>query len=57
MILQSYKANLSVVKKTSNYVKSQQQWVVEDVVESEAVGSEEGELEEEEEINLDQQPV
>ena len=57
MILQSYKANLTVVKKTSNHLKSEQEWVVEDVVESEAVGSEEGELEEEGEINLDQQSV
>ena len=57
MILQSYKANLTVVKKTSNHLKSEQEWVVEDVVESEAGGSEEGELEEEGEINLDQQPV
>ena len=57
MILQSHKPNLAVVKKTSNHLQSEQEWVGEEVVESEAVGSEEGELEEEEEIDLEQQPV
>ena len=57
MILQSHTPNLPVVKKTSNHLQNEQEWVGEEVVESEAVGSEEGELEEEEEIDLEQQPV
>ena len=56
MILQSHTPNLPVVKKTSN-LQNEQEWVGKDVVESEAVGSEEGELGEKEEIDLDQQPV
>ena len=57
MILQSQKPNLPVVKKTSNHLQNKQGWLGEEVVESEVVGSEEGELEEEEEINLEKQPV
>ena len=57
MILQSHKPNLPVVKKTSNHLQNEQEWVGEEVVESETVGSEEGKLEEEEEIDLEQQPV
>ena len=48
---------MSVVKKTSNHLQNEQEWVGEEVVESEVVGSEEGELEEEEEIDLEQQPI
>ena len=57
LILQSHTPNLPVVKKTSNHLQNEQEWVGKDVVESEAVGSEEGELGEKEEIDLDQQPV
>ena len=57
MILQSYKPNLPVIKKTSNHLQNEQGWLGEEVVESEVVGSEEGELEEEEEIGLEKQPV
>ena len=56
VILQSHKLNLPVVKKTSNHLQNEQEWVGEEVVESETVGSEEGKLEEEE-IDLEQQPV
>ena len=56
MILQSHKLNLPVVKKPSNHLQNEQEWVGEEVVESETVGSEEGKLEEEE-IDLEQQPV
>ena len=55
MILQSHKPNLPVVKKTSKHLQNEQEWVGEEVVESEVVGSEKGELEEEEEIDLEQQ--
>ena len=57
MILQSHKSNLPVVKKTNKHLQNEQEWVGEEVVESETVGSEEGELEEEEETDLEQQPV
>ena len=52
MILQSHKSNLPVVKKASNHLQNQKEWVGEEVV-----MSEEGGLEKEEEINLKQQPV
>ena len=55
MILQSHKPNLPVVKKTNNHLQNEQEWVGEEVVVSEVVGSEKGELEEEEEIDLEQQ--
>ena len=57
MILQGHKPNLPVVKKTSNHLQNEQEWVGEEVVESEVVGPEEGELEKEEAIDLEQQPV
>ena len=52
MIPQSHKLNLPVAKKTSNHLQTEQE-----VLESEAVGSEEEELEEEDEIDLEKQPV
>ena len=52
MILQSHKPNLPAVKKTSNHLQNEQEWVGEGVIESD-----EGELEEGEEIDLEQQPV
>ena len=57
MILEIHKLILPVVKKTSNHLQKEQEWVGEGVEKSKAVGSVEGELEEEEEIDLEQQPV